>query len=255
MDLPFCVSTAPGRVVSTAVHAGHQLRPETAALVGLDDATRRREEDPYTDQLMVDVGTRVSVQRSRFEVDLNRARDEAVYLDPADAWGLDVWTHRPPPAVIARSLAIHDEFYAVMADHMDALAATGSFLVLDIHSYNHRRDGPDAPPASPVENPEVNVGTGALDGARWGDVVDEFIAALAGASVEPLDVRENVRFRGGHLSRWVAQKYPDTACVLALEFKKTFMDEWTDRVVSAELVGLRDALAVATRSTLATLAA
>jgi hypothetical protein len=29
--------------------------------------------------------------RSRFEVDLNRPRREAVYRIPEDAWGLDIW--------------------------------------------------------------------------------------------------------------------------------------------------------------------
>ena len=33
----------------------------------------------------------VSVTRSRFEADLNRPRDRAVYLTPADAWGHQVW--------------------------------------------------------------------------------------------------------------------------------------------------------------------
>ena len=30
-------------------------------------------------------------RRSRFEVDLNRPREEAVYRVPEDCWGLDVW--------------------------------------------------------------------------------------------------------------------------------------------------------------------
>ena len=42
-----------------------------------------------------------------------------------------------------------------------------------------------------------------------------------------LDVRENVKFKGGRLSRWVHEQFPDTGCALAIEFKKTFMDEWT----------------------------
>ena len=32
---------------------------------------------------------------------------------------------------------------------------------------------------------------------------------------------------GGQFSRWVHETYPDAGCSLAIEFKKTFMDEWT----------------------------
>jgi N-formylglutamate deformylase len=43
----------------------------------------------------------------------------------------------------------------------------------------------------------------------------------------PLDARENVAFEGRNLAWWVHDRYPRVGCVLALEFKKTFMDEWT----------------------------
>jgi hypothetical protein len=42
-------------------------------------------------------------------------------------------------------------------------------------------------------------------------------------------VRENVRFKGGYLPRWVHANYPRVGCALALEFKKFYMDEWTGR--------------------------
>ena len=105
----------------------------------------------------------------------------------------------------------------------------GPFVVLDVHSYNHRRAGPDAPPAPAEHNPDVNVGTGTLDRTRFGATADRFIAKLREAQVagRPLDVRENVRFRGGYFSRWVHEQYPGRGCALAIEFKKTFMDEWT----------------------------
>src|SRR4051812_28667298 len=88
---PFTVSIGSGPVVWTAVHAGHDLRPEIAERIALDEDTRRREEDPFTDQLMGDDGVRAAVHRSRFEVDLNRPRETAVYREPEDAWGLDLW--------------------------------------------------------------------------------------------------------------------------------------------------------------------
>jgi N-formylglutamate deformylase len=242
--------------VSTAVHAGHELRPAVAARMAIDDDTRRREEDPFTDYLLGDVGTQVFVRRSRFEVDLNRPRNAAVYLCPDDAWGLDVWSEALPDAEVQASLVVYDDFYAALAERLDRLAANGPFAVLDVHSYNHRRQGPDRPAATESDNPEVNVGTGALDQQRWGPAVGQFIDALRAERVtgHHLDVRENVRFRGGHLSRWVADHYPDTGCVLAIEFKKVFMDEWTGEPHVAHITEIKAALAAAVQPTLDVLA-
>ena len=39
----------------------------------------------------------------------------------------------------------------------------GKIAILDFHSYNHRRGGPDAPPDDPTLNPEINIGTGTMD--------------------------------------------------------------------------------------------
>jgi hypothetical protein len=111
----------------------------------------------------------------------------------------------------------------------EIIAREGGALVYDLHSYNHRRGGPDAPPAPQELNPDVNVGTGALNRDRWGAVVEGFIRSMSQRCVRGrrLDVRENVCFRGGYLSQWVAEAFQDRACVLAIEVKKIFMDEWT----------------------------
>jgi N-formylglutamate deformylase len=225
----FSVTEHDGPLVTTAIHAGHELRPEVAARMVLDDDVRRREEDPFTDLPTAAGGSALVVHRSRFEVDLNRPREGAVYVRPDDAWGLELWREPLTEDQIERSLAEHDEFYAAMADHLDPLAADGPFVVLDLHSYNHRRGGPEAEPAPEIENPEVNVGTGSLDRHRWGGLVERFMAVLATQKVNghPLDVRENVRFQGGYLSRWVHERYDGTGVALAIELKKVFMDEWT----------------------------
>jgi N-formylglutamate deformylase len=218
----------------------------------LDGSTRRREEDPYTDRMLGEFGIRIVVYRSRFEVDLNRSRDAAVYLQPDDAWGLDVWRDHPPRALVERSLSLYDEFYSTLAGHLDELSSRGPFLVLDVHSYNHRRDGADADPDDVSGNPEVNVGTGSLDRSRWGRGVDCFSEVMAAQTIagHHPDVRENVRFRGGHLSRWVTERYPETGCVLSLEFKKVFMDEWTDVCDDAHVSDIRSALAATVQPTL-----
>lgn len=234
-------------MLATAIHTGHDLRPEVAGLVALDDATRLREEDPFTDVIAAAAGPPVVVNRSRFEVDLNRPRESAVYRRPDDCWGLRVWREELPEDVARRSLETYDAFYATLARHLDLLAARGPFVVFDVHSYNHRRDGEDEPPAPAEDNPAVNVGTGSMDRGRWAPVVDAVMATMGRVEVDgaPLDVRENVRFRGGHLSRWVHERYPGTGCAVALEFKKTFMDEWRGTPDDRRLLILAGALGAA----------
>ena len=221
------------QVVASSVHAGHELRPEVADLMILDEEVRRREEDPHTEEIAAIVPARVLTTRSRFEVDLNRPRADAVYRTPDDCWGLEVWEGGTLPEDLTRgSLEVYDEFYARLGERLDAVAARGPFVLLDVHSYNHRRGGPDADPDPVEDRPQVNVGTGSLDRDRFGALTEAFVAGLGSQLVggEPIDVRENVRFRGRALAAWVHERYPGVGCCLALEFKKTFMDEWTVEV-------------------------
>jgi N-formylglutamate deformylase len=217
-------------IVATAIHAGHDLRPEIEERVALSAETRRREEDPHTDRFTEPFCTRVTVARSRFEVDLNRPRDEAVYRTPEQAWGLEVYQPPLTDEDVEASLASHDAFYTRMADLCDGLAQRGGFVVLDLHSYNHRRDGATAPPAPPEENPDVNLGTSSLDVGAWRPLADRFVDDLMAGLPASTTFGENVRFQGGFLSKWVNERYPNRGCALAIEFKKTFMDEWTDEV-------------------------
>jgi N-formylglutamate deformylase len=234
-----------GQLIATAIHVGHELRPEFAAELVLPEPDRLREEDPHTDEIGALIPARVVVHRSRFEVDLNRKRDESVYRTAQEAWGLDLLRNSPlDESLVTGSLEVYDAFYAELGRRLDAVAERGPFVMLDIHSYNHRRGGADAAAALAEENPEVNVGTGSLDRARFGSVVDAFMTSLeaAGTSSGPLDVRENIRFRGRQLAAWTHARYPDRAVVLALEFKKTFMDEWTGEVDRARVDELARAL-------------
>jgi N-formylglutamate amidohydrolase len=219
------IARGDGPLVATAIHAGHDLREEVRALSALDDEARLREEDPHTGEWTSIAPTRVVVSRSRFEVDLNRPREKAVYRVPEDAWGLELWREPLPPGAVSRSLELYDAFYAEMRGLFDSLVESYGFaLLLDLHSYNHRRTGSSGDPADPLENPDVNIGTRTLDRDRWAAVVDAFAQELD--DVAALDVRENVKFGGGNLALWTHETYPRTVCCLAVEMKKTFMDEW-----------------------------
>ncbi len=216
-------------VLATAVHNGHDLRPGLAELIALDDLTRLREEDPHTGSLATRFTSSVVVNRSRFEIDLNRERDEALYRDSADAWDLEVWRRPLTQDEISQSLDLYDRFYADLGAALDRLVANhGGFVLYDIHSYNHRRSGPDADPDDPEGSPTVNLGTGSLP-ERWKPVADAFVESMRSNYFDGarLDVRENVRFQGRQLAAWTHEHYGEVGCALAIELKKVFMDEWT----------------------------
>ena len=219
-----------GPLVATAVHDGDEVRPELQELFAISPADRLREQDPFTGMWTSVAPTRIVGLRSRFEVDLNRPREKAVYLTPEDAWGLSVWRSELPRDQVERSLAAYDSFYSHVRHLLEDLVQThGRVVVFDLHSYNHRRQGPDGPLADPEENPEVNIGTGTMDRQRWAPIVDRCINELRAFDYHGrhLDVRENVKFRGGNFPRWIHETFPDTVCSIAIEFKKFFMDEWT----------------------------
>jgi N-formylglutamate amidohydrolase len=242
MNPPFVVLDDVSPILAAAIHAGHSLRPEIAERIALDEEIRFREEDPYTDLLTGVVPFRVVVNRSRFEIDVNRPRGEAIYAGPDEAWGLQVWKEPLDPEAVETSLDIYDWFYEEIGQRLDALAALTPFVVLDIHSYNHRRDGPDHPPADPSANPDINIGTGSLDRTNWASLVDRFTGDLLSALPSTATVAENVRFKGGYFSQWIDERYAGRGCALALEFKKIFMDEWSGEVNLAHVGRLREAL-------------
>ncbi len=247
METTFLMRTGDDSpVAAAALHDGHALRAEVCAAMGLGDQERLREEDPFTAQWTEVVETRLIALRSRFEVDLNRPPERAVYLEPEDAWGLHVWRDTPSPSLVASSLAQYDAFYAAASISLVHMCRQwGRFVVLDLHSYNHRRDGPTAPPADPATHPEVNIGTSNMDRRRWAPVVDGAISHLRLAPFmgRTLDVRENVKFTGGHFPQWIHHAFPANACAIAVEFRKSFMDEWTGTPDPSHLEAIRHVLA------------
>ncbi|QDV43992.1 N-formylglutamate amidohydrolase [Stieleria neptunia] len=244
-DAIWRVQRGEGPLVATAVHDGHAMRDDVLSQVKLDDRGRLREEDPFTGLWTKCAPTRVIGLRSRFEVDLNRPRDKAVYRTPEDAWGLTVWKDHPADEMFATSLDQYDAFYAAMQAMLSGIVAEqGHFVLYDLHTYNHRRTGPTGAIADPLENPQVNIGTGTMDRRRWGHVVDALIEGLREFDFPggKLDVRENVKFRGGNWPRWIHETFPTSGVAIAIEFKKFFMDEWSGQPDPAAVDAISDAL-------------
>ena len=151
----YSLKKGAGPLIAVANHHGHALRPEVAQIMELDADTRLREEDPFTGEWADLSPTCLVAQHSRFEIDLNRPRDNAIYLTADDARGLQVWTQPTPASLIEASLAEYDAYY----EALDILCREKqkdcrTFVVLDLHSYNHRRNGPEGPEADPSGNPE-----------------------------------------------------------------------------------------------------
>jgi N-formylglutamate amidohydrolase len=232
-------------LIAAAVHDGHDVRSDIQPLMALSEEERRREEDPFTGPWTEIVDNRIVATHSRFQVDLNRPRNQAVYRTPKDAWGLKVWKSPIANDAVKRALREYDAFYAEAGKLFEKLAGRfGCFFVYDLHSYNHRRSGPGGAPADPDENPEVNIGTGTMDRAKWAPIVDALTAELNAFDFlgRRLDVRENVKFRGGRFSRWIHETFPDTGCAVAIEFKKFFMDEWTGELDESQHQAILQAL-------------
>lgn len=233
-------------LVGTAIHDGHLLRRELVDLMTLTPEERLREEDPFTAMTIADLANRVVVHRSRFEMDLNRPRNGAVYLRPEQAWGLDVWGTAPTPDMVESVLLQHDSYYAMLLEFLRSIEREhGRFVLLDIHSYNHRRDGAHAAPIVQEAAPDINIGTSSMDRAYWAPVVDAFVACLREQPFpgRRLDVRENIAFAGkGEQTRFVHAHFPSTGCAIAVEFKKIFMDEWTGMPDFEAIAALRDAI-------------
>jgi len=207
-------------LIGTAIHNGHHVRANLVDQFALCEASRLREEDPFTEYFIRDIPNRIVFHRSRFEIDLNRARDMAIYLRPEQAWGLDVWKAALPEQHVNASLALHDAYYTMLEQMLAGIEVMhGGFVLLDIHSYNHRRDGADAAPTDPQKAPVINIGTFSMDRARWAPLVDTFIEALSSHKVHgtTIDVRENIAFEGkGEQTRFVHERFPRTGCAIAV---------------------------------------
>lgn len=234
----------PGPVVATAIHDGHGVRDEVREAMSLSDADRLREEDPYTGQAAETVSNHIIACRSRFEADLNRKPDDAVYRTPEMSWGLQVWNAPLPDDLVARSLDFHASFYRMMAATLDEISAHHKrFILFDIHSYNHRRKGAGAAATAQADAPDVNIGTYSMPRAYWASILDPIIEAMRDFDFNgrKLDVRENIAFKGkGELTRFVHERYPERGCAIAVEFKKFYMDEWTGIPDQAELAAMRE---------------
>lgn len=205
--------------VCTAIHNGGNLRQELRSKIALNKMERWIEEDPLTGNLISSLPIRIISYDSRYEYDLNRPPEEAVY---EEAWGQKIWKIPLSEEETNKSLLKHTNFYRVI----DALIAKleskfDACVVYDIHSYNYKKEGrnPDAP--------IINLGTENIDCKKYDKFIKKWISELKKIQINSMNVSvlENEVFFGrGYLLKHITQKFHHTL-VLATEFKKVYIDE------------------------------
>ncbi|GGH19768.1 hypothetical protein GCM10011418_24460 [Sphingobacterium alkalisoli] len=227
---------------SFAVHDGNRINSVLTNYMQLNDKQRFREEDPYTGTIAELPVNKFIVSTSRFQLDINRMIDDAIYLHPDQAWGLSVWKDLPEEHV----KALKNEYESVFKEIETLIQRTiddhGYFVVLDIHSFNCKRSAPDEE-VDKEANPQINLGT-IHNHLKWRPLIQHFIASIQNQTYlsQPIDIRENVKFKGGYLSKFINEKFGEKGCVLSIEFRKDFMDEWTGEPYIQDIMAYRQVL-------------
>jgi hypothetical protein len=214
--------------VCGAVHDGHQFRKELWDNCLHTEYERWYEEDPCTKQMIQSHPIVIAGLDSRFEYDLNRPPETAVF---DTAWGKQLWKNPLPDTQKQESLKKHAEFYRVVEALIKKLEELHrKVIVFDMHSYNWKR--------WEREVPVWNLGTTNIDNQRFEGIVIDWEVKL-GAIELPNNLKTttgiNDTFQGnGHFLKYITQKFSNTL-VLATEISKIYCDELTG-VIFPEVV-------------------
>jgi N-formylglutamate deformylase len=219
---------APAFFAGVSMHSGRRIRNEILNILSVSEAARYREEDPFMDRFISDFPIRITGRDSRFEYDLNRNPYMAIYDFNQPKWGLQVWKQEVTEEQRIRSIKKHREFHALLEMVCRYLLGQNRHaLVFDLHAYCYQRETRQA--WYEDDRPEINIGTGAINREVFEPAITCFKSSIRRTKINghPLRISENEIFFGGYLSRHLSRMYHERLLVLALEYKKIFMDEWT----------------------------
>ncbi|AWX46203.1 hypothetical protein HME9304_03235 [Flagellimonas maritima] len=206
--------------VCGAVHDGHQFRKPLWDNCLHTEYERWYEEDPCTKEMIQSFPIIIAGCDSRFEYDLNREPERAIY---DDAWGKQLWEKPLTEHEKVTSLQKHANFYKVVHELISKLQTDfKKVIVFDIHSYNWKRWD--------REVPVWNLGTTNIDTERYGGLTEKWRAKLGGM-VLPNGIKStskiNDTFHGnGYFLKYITENFKDTL-VLATEISKIYCDEHT----------------------------
>lgn len=201
-----------------AVHDGHQFRKELWNNCLHTEYERWFEEDPETKNMVQSHPIVIAGMDSRFEYDLNRDPETAIYTD---AWGKQLWKDTLPEAMKTKSLEKHFHFYQVVHALVTKLEEKfGVCVVYDMHSYNWKRWD--------REVPTWNLGTSNIDNNRFGESVEAWRKSLSEMQL-PNGIQStskiNDTFQGnGYFLKYITNTFKNTL-VLATEIAKVYCDE------------------------------
>ncbi|MBQ4819400.1 N-formylglutamate amidohydrolase [Aquimarina sp. MMG016] len=201
-----------------AVHDGHQFRKELWSKCLHSEYERWYEEDPATKNMIQSHPIVIAGCDSRFEYDLNRAPEVAVY---EDAWGKQLWKNSLKSEVKERSLEKHHNFYKVVHALVSKIESKyGAAIVYDIHSYNWRRWD--------REVPVINLGTSNIDTIKYASYAESWRTTLSEIQL-PYQITAtaaiNDTFQGnGYFLKYITKHFKSTL-VLATEFSKIYCHE------------------------------
>nr|WP_299385354.1 N-formylglutamate amidohydrolase [Allomuricauda sp.] len=204
--------------VCGAVHDGHQFRKSLWENCLHTEFDRWYEEDPCTKQMVQNFPILIAGCDSRFEYDLNREPETAVF---DTAWGKQLWKNPLPTQEKELSLTKHAGFYQVVQALIAKLEMDfGKVLVFDMHSYNWKR--------WEREVPVWNLGTTNIDMNRFGNLVESWRGKLESIEL-PNGITNNAKindtFYGkGYFLKYITQNFENTL-VLATEISKIYCDE------------------------------
>lgn len=211
-----------------AVHDGHQFRESLWNNCMHTEYDRWYEEDPCTKQMVQSHPIVISGSDSRFEYDLNRPEETAIF---DTAWGKKLWKKPLTDDEKLCSLLKHANFYKVVHALITKIESIhNKVIVFDMHSYNWKRWERAVP--------TWNLGTSNIDNKRFGTIVTSWSAKL-GTIKLPYDLPQtsliNDTFQGnGYFLKYITQNFNNTL-VLATEISKIYCDELTG-VIYPEVV-------------------
>lgn len=206
-----------------AVHDGHHFRKELWENCAHTEYARWYEEDPCTAEMIRSHPIVIAGCDSRFEYDLNREPEIAIY---EDAWGKELWKQPLSEEDRSKSMEKHNNFYRVVQALIEKLESIhGNCIVYDLHSYNWQRWNRAVP--------TWNLGTDNIDQTRFKDDIESWRKALSEIEL-PRDIRRTALvndtfFGNGYFLKFISKNFENTL-VLATEVAKIYCDELDQRI-------------------------
>lgn len=211
-----------------AVHNGNQFRKELWDNCLHSAYERWYEEDPCTKEMVQSHPIVIAGCDSRFEYDLNRPPETAIY---EDAWGKKLWEKPLSKEMYAKSIKKHHNFYKVVHALLSKIEEKfGVCVVYDMHSYNWKRWD--------REVPTWNLGTKNINNDRFSNQIESWRNTLENTPFPhsiPSTAKINDTFFGnGYFLKYITANFKNTL-VLATEIAKIYCDE-IEQIIFPEVV-------------------